>query len=257
MTTHEQFADDLALYALGALQGDERVSLEKHLEECAICRRELLELRGDMGLLALSASGPKPPQRSRQRLMAAIAQEPRKITAPAEKRKAWWAGLEWVGALAAVLVFALLLRQNTTLRQRVAELETRTFHQQEAVEQARQVLATLTARDAARFTLVAANTQPQPQGKAIYVKSRGSLVFLANNLPALPPQKTYELWLIPASGAAPVPAGIFKPDARGSATVVNPPLPAGTEAKTFAITVEPESGSPAPTTQPIMVGVGE
>jgi hypothetical protein len=33
MSAHEQFADDLALLALGALQGDERVALEKHLED--------------------------------------------------------------------------------------------------------------------------------------------------------------------------------------------------------------------------------
>ena len=41
MSTHEQFADDLALLALGQLQGDERAALEKHLEGCAACRREL------------------------------------------------------------------------------------------------------------------------------------------------------------------------------------------------------------------------
>ena len=54
MSAHEQFADDLALLAAGALQGDERVALEKHLEGCAACRRELERLRGDMALLALS-----------------------------------------------------------------------------------------------------------------------------------------------------------------------------------------------------------
>ena len=61
MSSHEQFADDLALHALGTLQGEERLALEKHLESCADCRRELDLLRGDMSLLALSVSGPKPP----------------------------------------------------------------------------------------------------------------------------------------------------------------------------------------------------
>jgi hypothetical protein len=53
MSLHEQFAEDLALHALGTLQGEERVSLEKHLEGCASCRRELEQLRGDMALMAL------------------------------------------------------------------------------------------------------------------------------------------------------------------------------------------------------------
>jgi hypothetical protein len=50
---------------------------------------------------------------------------------------------------------------------------------------------------------------------------------------------------------------VFKPDARGSASVVNPPLPAGTEAKAFAITVENEAGSAAPPAPILMMGAGE
>ena len=64
MSSHEQFAENLSLHALGALHGEERVALEKHLEQCADCRRELEQSRGDLALLALSVSGPKPPVRS-------------------------------------------------------------------------------------------------------------------------------------------------------------------------------------------------
>jgi anti-sigma-K factor RskA len=55
---------------------------------------------------------------------------------------------------------------------------------------------------------------------------------------------------------APMPAGMFKPDAHGSAMVINPPLPAGMEAKAFAITIEPEAGSPTPTMPIVMMGTG-
>jgi len=116
--------------------------------------------------------------------------------------------------------------------------------------------STLTSTDALRVTLVAAQAPAQPQGRAIYVRDRSSLVFLASNMPPLPAQKAYELWLIPTNGA-PIPAGVFKPDARGSATVVEPPLPAGVEAKAFAITVEPEQGSATPTMPIVMMGAGE
>ena len=54
MTAHPQFEEDLALYALGTLDPESRLALEEHLEECASCRRELEQLRGDMALLALS-----------------------------------------------------------------------------------------------------------------------------------------------------------------------------------------------------------
>ena len=42
---HEQFADDLALYALGSLDAASAAKLEGHLGQCGSCRRELEELR--------------------------------------------------------------------------------------------------------------------------------------------------------------------------------------------------------------------
>jgi anti-sigma-K factor RskA len=253
MSVHEQFAEDLSLYALGALQGEERLAAEKHLKDCPDCQQELAQLQGDLALLALSASGPRPPLRSRERLMAAIAKEPRRATVRPVQRKPWWIALEWATAAAAVAMIVLLLHQNTDLRQRVAAFEANSSAQQKQLLQAKELIATLTSADAVRFTLVAAKAPPQPQGKAIYLRSTGTLVFLASNMPGLPPQKTYELWLIPTSGA-PIPAGLFRPDSHGSAALIEPPLPTGVEAKTFAITVEPGAGSAAPTSTPIMVG---
>jgi anti-sigma-K factor RskA len=253
MSVHEQFAEDLALYALGTLQGEERVSLEKHLEGCAGCRRELEQLRGDMALMALSTAGPVPPRRARQRLIGAVAREPRRSV---DAKRTWWTLVPWVAAAALAAGLVALWLQNSDLQRRIAGLQDQSTQQLAELQRAREVVSTLTATDAMRVTLVAAKTPPQPQGKAIYVRDRSSLIFLASNLLPLPAQKAYELWLIPTSGA-PIPAGVFKPDAHGSAVVVNPPLPPGVQAKAFAITVEPEGGSAAPTLPIVMVGAGE
>jgi anti-sigma-K factor RskA len=255
MSGHEQFAEDLALLALGSLEGEERLALEKHLQECAACRRELESLRGDMALLSLSTAGPKPPARSRERLMKAIAGEPRGAAA-ATPRRWWWMLAPSLVAGALALAVVLLMRQNSALRQQIAGMDYDAAAQQVELQRAHEIVSTLTASDAMRVTLVAAKTPPQPQGKAIYVRDRSSLIFIASNMPAAPAQKAYELWLIPTSGA-PIPAGVFKPDAHGSATLVNPPLPAGIEAKAFAITIEPEAGSTVPTMPIVMLGAGE
>jgi anti-sigma-K factor RskA len=268
MSGHEQFADDLALYALGSLDGAELQTLEKHLDGCASCRGELEVLRGDLSLLALTATGPKPPARARQRLLSAIANEPRLLTAASEHgQRPWWASsgwpaLRWVSAVALVLVGIGLLRQNSALKKDVASLRTQfqaqLTDQGSKLEQANQVLATLIDPDATRIELVAQGNKPLPRGKAIYQRRNHNLIFFASNLPALPAEKIYELWLFPASGGAPIAAGLFKPDARGSATVVNPPLPEGVEAKNFAVTLEPESGShESPRGTAVIVGVGE
>ncbi len=83
MSVHEQFAEDLALCALGALQGEEQVALEKHLKDCALCPRELEQLRGDMALLALSTAGPTPPRRARRWLESAKVRRPSALGASA------------------------------------------------------------------------------------------------------------------------------------------------------------------------------
>ncbi|HEY7096493.1 MAG TPA: anti-sigma factor [Terriglobales bacterium] len=254
MSVHEQFAEDLALHALEALTGEQRESLERHLHDCADCRRELEKLRGDMALLGLSASGPRPPERSRQRLTDAIARERRQtVAAPT---RGWWMAVPWVVAAVLAVAVAFLWRENQEQERSLAGLKSEFQQQRIELERARQIVSTLTATDALRVTLVAAKTPPQPQGKAIYVRERANLIFLASNMPQLPAQKAYELWIIPQAGA-PIPAGVFKPDVHGSATVVNPPIPSGVQAKAFAITVEPEAGSPAPTSEPIMLGAGE
>lgn len=116
-------------------------------------------------------------------------------------------------------------------------------------------MATLTDPAAKRVIL---NTTPpptpQPQGRATYVASKGALVFVANNLQPLAPAKTYELWLIPASGQAPIPAGTFQPDAAGNASLILPPLPKGVDAKAFGVTIEAAGGATKPTLPIILVG---
>jgi anti-sigma-K factor RskA len=270
MSEHERFAEDLALYALEALTGEDRTRLLEHLKTCASCKLELEQLRGDVALLALSAVGPRPPARAKQRLMDAVAKDARSAqvaqraseTAPSDSevargvRHSWWGWLGWA-ATAAVVVFALSLwKENAGLKSMVASATSQAAENARQVEELRRVAAPLLETDAQRVTLVAAKTPPQPQGKAFYLRKRNSLVFVASNMPALPSGKAYELWLIPTAGN-PIAAGVFKPDAHGSGTVVNPPLPAGVEAKAFAITVENEAGSPVPTSAILMVGAGE
>jgi anti-sigma-K factor RskA len=243
MSVHEQFADDLALHALGSLEGEQRTSLEKHLETCPACRLELDQLRGDMALMAMATTGPKPPQRARARLLEAVAKEPRvpKVV-PSRTRFNWWAAFGWAAAMGMFLVVVQLRRENFGLRESVNRLAQLTGQQTIELANAKRAVDALTTSEAQVVTLVSAKGPPQPQGKAFYLKNRSGLVFVASNLPQLPPDKIYELWLIPP-GAAPIPAGLFKPDARGNATVVNPPgLPAGVEAKMFAVTLESVSG---------------
>ncbi len=78
--------------------------------------------------------------------------------------------------LAAAAVFALAAvffsARAIVSIERVAELQDQATQQQAELERAREVVSTLTSTDAQRVTLIAAQTLPQPQGKAIYVRDR-------------------------------------------------------------------------------------
>ena len=253
MRAHEQFADDLALYALGSLEGSERQALQAHLAQCAACRRELQQLCSDMGLLGLATMGPVPPVTARARMLSSLANEPR-VRTVRKRSPSWWLLAPMAAAIVLAAISIVLWRQNNALRQDLAQQLKQSGENRAEVERAREVLALLSAPDAIRVTLVATNAKPQPQGKAIYRPQTGSLVFLASNFAPLPPEKAYELWLLPTSGAAPIPVGVFKPDSRGSASVLMPSLPKDLQAKAFAITIEPETGSSTPTMPIILAG---
>jgi len=254
MSVHEQFAQDLALYALGALEGDAKVSLEKHVQECGPCRRELEQLRGDAALLALSSTGPRPPERAKARLMDAIAKEPRAKEKRA--RTPWWGVLGWAATAAMAVVAAMLWQQNVQLKKDATEAAQSFDQRKVELEKAAGMAAILQSPDAQRYDVMPASwkTPPPPSGKAIYSRDHG-LVFIASNMDALPLQKAYELWLIPRNGSPPVPAGMFKPDAQGNVAMMHS-MPDGVEAKAFAVTIEPEQGSATPTMPIVMLGAG-
>jgi anti-sigma-K factor RskA len=56
------------------------------------------------------------------------------------------------------------------------------------------------------------------------------------------------------AGQAPVPAGTFQVDPWGAALVRLPALPETARAKTFAVSLEPEWGSAAPTGPIVLLG---
>lgn len=257
MKTHEQFADDLALYALGELAGNDRQELEEHLHTCAACRRELQALRGDLGLLGLSSSGPQPPARSKERLMRAIAAEPRRASSPspAELPKRGW-GWAWVPTLAAVALLVVAIgmwRSNRGLNDQLAELSNRNQDQSVRLDRLRGEMRLLTAPDAVHVSLNPQQSPKHPSGTAIFSPNQKRMIFMASNLPAVPEGKAYELWVIPMNGA-PIAAGVFKPDEHGNAMMMDHEMPPGVQAKAFAITVEKEAGSDKPTLPIVMMG---
>jgi hypothetical protein len=259
MKDHAQYADTLALYATGALADPQELAdLQAHLGVCGECRRELEALRADTALLALSVSGPQPPQRTRQRLMRTIAAEPRQAGRPGQKvvlgrLRPGWRTLAPITVAATLAVISIgLLINNLKWRRNYENLAAQYQELKYNSALAREVMDMINDPKAVRMTLVSVKTAAQPQVRTVYKPERGHILVLANNLAPIPDDKVYELWLLPASGGTPMPAGTFRIDNKGNAMMMHAMETEGIQARAFAITVEPAGGSKSPTS-PIMM----
>jgi len=256
--------DDLALFAMQALSAEESAAVREHLSACADCRAELAMLEGDLAAIALSVEQHPLPTGARERFARRIAAhaaatapspslaEPVSIDRVRPSARGAWLG--WAAA-AAILIAAIGLGVEVAhLRSMLNQRNNRIDELQASQSRAEQVLEVLTAPTAQRVVLTAPKKPPVPTGRAIYIASRGALIFQADNLPSIPAGKTYELWVIPANGSAPVPAGLFRPDQAGNGSVVLPTIPKGVEAKAFGVTMEDAAGSKTPTAPILLAG---
>jgi anti-sigma-K factor RskA len=263
MNMHEISADDLALYAMHSLESGEASRISGHLGSCFSCRAELQRIQTDLAAVALTSPEVAPPQRVRERLLADIGEKSGNESAGSPVSTAvsyprWWAAT-FTGALMLAIASGLLWTENARLRFQLTALrqalhQEQTQHQQEqaSLENASHVLAMLNSRSAMHVHMMAGAARREPQAEAIYSREQGRLLLMANNLRSLPAHKAYQLWILPMHGA-PISAGILKLDAQGCAMMMFPQTPA-VEAKGFALTIEPEEGSTAPTSKPVLVG---
>jgi anti-sigma-K factor RskA len=256
--------EELASYAMQNLPVEESASIREHLQNCAPCRTELAEICGDLALLGIAVEQHPLPEGARERFLKKIAtssgakpEKPLAEVTPIPVKRAgrgrgFW--IPWVAAAAMTIVAVSLGVQNRALNDELQDESNLVTNLAGQASKAQQVLEVLTAPGAQRVTLTEGKAPAEPTARATYLPERGGLVLLATNLKPLPEGKTYELWVIPANGKAPVPAGIFRPDAVGAATLVLPPLSPGIQAKAFGVTIEKASGSDVPTSPIILSG---
>ena len=242
MDVHDQLGDQAAAYALGALTPAERQAFDAHLATCVACAAEVRSLLPVTGALAWIASPAEPSAFARSRLLSAVRGGHR------------GSSRGWLAAAASVALAVGLGGYAAQLRGRVTTLEGRlqeTTLRAEAGD--RQIADVLAAPDLARIELAGQPAAPHASARAYWSRSRG-LVFTALNLPAPPPGRAYQLWVL-TKQPTPISAGMLRPDASGSVNLMfqtprDLPSPVA-----MAVTLEPEGGVPAPTGDKYLVGL--
>jgi anti-sigma-K factor RskA len=269
---HDELHELTGGYALGALSIADRQRFEAHLATCDRCAVEVRGFGWIVAGLADVVPYREPSARLRQRvLLAAGGAGPqtgasREAALPGEtirrdgpSRLPAWAAV--AAAVAALLIagYSLRLRERVeALEARLRDAESRAAQAegglavaQRAAAHAQSALSVMAAPDLARVELAPQPAAAAARGRAFWSRSQG-LVFTAANLPPLPADRIYQLWIVTAQ--APISAGLITPDPSGSVTAVFETSPDVGQPVAMAVTLEPAGGVPSPTGDKVLVG---
>ena len=235
--SHERFQDLKESYALGALSAEERREVEEYLAENPAEQTEIEELASVASLLALAPEEQEPPERLRKSLLRQVRSETDSAPAGNASRTSdgWMSRLFGPRAAAAgvaVIALAALLIWNVALQTEVGDL-------QAEVSELRDFQMTT-------YELQGSAEASGVQGQVVNLDDEQAML-VASDLPPLPEGQTYEMWTIDEGG--PEPCGLLTAGEGPSIEAIDQSLRG---ADTFAITVEPEGGSPQPTSDPIV-----
>ena len=238
----ERFEELAAVYALGALTGEERLWFEAYLTEHPELNAEIEELGSVADLLALAPPEQEPPPGLRRSVLEGVG-APREVVSGmadrrsrrAERTRRLLRPATLAAAAAAFVAVAGLLVWNLTLHDQNGELRARNGDLQEEVAERR------------TFEMEGSGLASNAGGEVL-LRGEDRAVLVASELPPVPEGEVYETWII--RDGVPEPAGLFEPR-NGEAAA---PVEGSVEgAEAIAVTVEPEGGSSMPTTEPILV----
>ena len=238
--TCEELTESCELYSLGLLEAEEKTEIDAHLAGgCAACRNSLERALELNALVWASVPRAKPSRHLKRRILSGIGVRHR--------------GWGWAGALAAACMLAVALWLSLEERSRTAELASaRQALLEGNVQRNRLQQALNFLDDPATLPVSFGKSQPAPPRGNVLLHPRLGVLLIASHLPPAQSGKTYEMWVIP-KGGAPRAAGLFQSDAAGNALYILPgPIDASTLGA-IAVTLEPQAGSSAPTTQPVIV----
>jgi hypothetical protein len=195
---------------------------------------------------------------------------PQIVRRRAAARRPWLSARPWLPAVAAAAALALvaawgaarqaalgseierLRGERRQLLARARSLEDRVTQVEAESQRLARTLAIIAAPGVESVRLAAMGSS-RAAGRTFVNAGDRRAVFYAFDLPALGPDKTYQLWYIDDQERK-TSAGTFNVDAHGKASlVVDTPLPVE-RIQAWAVTVEPRGGMPQPTGPMVLAG---
>lgn len=231
---HSRHRENIPAYAIGALDADETAAFQSHLETCASCRAELAEYRA-LGTSLLTATPPKQPSPAFRKRLQSQLSGARRSNRP--QLPMFFTRLAW--GLAVITLLVLNLASFVQLRQ-IRNQQVALVSQ---VENAQAALAILSSPSVVMLPI----SGEIISGTLLLDRERNQAVLVARDLPVLAESQIYQIWLVRPDGGRDS-AGLFRPANNQSYTTqtiqISQPLSGYLG---IGVTVEPASGSDAPT----------
>lgn len=237
--SHENARENIAAYALGALDPEDAVALQAHIQRCAECTRELSAYAGVRhGLNVAVPEAPLPDGFTERLIQRAEARQPqerpvRLLPSAEPTRRGRMSRLPWVLA-AASLILAL-------------GLGGRAWQLQQELDQRRATIASLVELLGGPDVVVRdAGTAGDGTHTRVYLSREGNAgMVVFDNMPPPPPGRVYQLWI--GNDAEVESVATFEPNANGNWFRLLKPPGGLSEYDSVGVSVEPEGGSPQPT----------
>lgn len=251
MTARDDELRELAAaWALGSLSPDEAREFEALMARSPEVQSEADAYREVAAMLPLGAGVPAPDPGLKARVLARATGRAKRAPQSGRRKGDRFLRL----ALAASILLALaLVAQAVRVDRARARLAREITAVQREIQGRDSLLAEVFAPGVELHRLT--TTRDDAPEVQLFWNRRNQVALLhARRLPALAPDRAYQLWLIP-EGGAPIPSSVFSPGADGNVLVRDVRLPVPTEGRyaAFAVTEEPAGGSRAPTTTPLFV----
>ena len=254
--------EQACLYALGALSPEETAAFERALRDNAELQEFTRQLQDVSVAVALSTRMVAPPADLKARVLAAlkagnvVRADFRPVETPRGVRFTW---LPWALAACVTLLCGVLAVQKRALRKDVARLSAADQEQQTRLTGLQNDLAEFRAKDRVsqmRIAMLGSLLESAPKAVAVSLwdAERQDGVLLVQNLNPLPAGQDYQLWVIDPKHGAPVDAGVFTVDAKGTVRFRFKPKAPVLSADKFAVTVEKKGGVPAPQGTMVLAG---
>jgi anti-sigma-K factor RskA len=231
---HERFDELKDAFVLGALPEEERREFEEYLASHPERQGEIDELRAVAGLLALSPQEQEPPPELRRSIMGVVEAEappPRAESRSGLARMREFLDARNLALAAAALLVIGLFSWNLLLQGEIQDLQG-------------QAPGPQTPQDGRLLTLEGSGAARQATVE-VMVLEENRAVLMAEDMPPVPEDRAFQIWVI--EDDVPKPGGLFESKEDPVAIVIEKPLDG---ADAIAVSVEPEGGSPKPTTDP-------